>query len=76
MERTMRQLIGKLHKPKGLIEQVYLSEQVRCQVCQRTVPLGIEVITVQKTIDGEKKRIMHDFYCRAHGAEYQAAAAS
>jgi hypothetical protein len=75
MERTMRQLIGKIHKPKGLIEQVYLSEQVRCQVCQRTAPLGIEVVT-DKNINGVKTRIMHGFYCRAHGAEYQSQASS
>jgi hypothetical protein len=68
----MRQLIGKIPiKHRGMIEEVYLAEHVQCGECQRTVPIGIEVITVQ--LEGKSKKILkHAFYCRAHGMEYQA----
>lgn len=68
----MRQLIGKLPiKYRNVIEEIYLSEHVRCQNCQITVPIGIEVITVQK--EGKSKKIVkHCWYCRAHGADYTA----
>lgn len=66
----MRQLIGKVPiKYRNATEEIYFSEHVRCQNCQVTVPVGIEVVTVRK--DGEsKKTIGHRWYCRAHGAEY------
>ena len=41
----MRELIGKVSKHRGVIEEVYTTEHVRCQHCQVTVPMGIEVIT-------------------------------
>jgi hypothetical protein len=70
----MRQLIGKIPiKSRDVIEEVYLSELVRCEECQRTVPIGIEVITVKKG-SSPKKVVKHTCYCRAHGGEYQARA--
>jgi len=66
----MRQLIGKIPKPRDVIEEVYLSEQVRCRECQKTVPMGIEVVTVQK--EGRSKKVLkRGFYCRAHAGDYQ-----
>ena len=63
----MRQLIEKLtSKSRGVTDEVYLSENIRCQECQRTVPVGIEVITVQKANE-KRKVIKHRYYCRAHG---------
>ena len=63
----MRQLIEKLtFKRRGVTDEVYLSENIRCQECQRTVPVGIEVITVQNA-GGKRKVIKHRYYCRAHG---------
>ena len=44
----MRQLIGKIGVKRGIVEEVYLSETVRCRECQKTVPIGVEVVTVQK----------------------------
>jgi heterodisulfide reductase subunit C len=66
----MRQLIGKIPiKYRNVTEEIYLSECVRCQNCQATVPIGIEVVTVRK--EGmSKKVIRHGWYCRAHGADY------
>jgi hypothetical protein len=41
----MRELIGKiLTKDANVTEEVYLSELIRCRECQRTVPIGIEVV--------------------------------
>jgi hypothetical protein len=40
----MRQLLGKIPH-RGVTEEVYLAETVRCQDCQVTVPIGIEVVT-------------------------------
>ena len=66
----MRQLLGKIPiKYRNVIEEVYLSECVRCQNCQATVPMGIEVVTVRKE-EKSKKVIKHCWYCRAHGADY------
>ncbi len=66
----MRQLIGKIAiKHRNVTEEVYFSEHVRCQNCQTTVPVGIEVITVTKE-GTSKKVIKHGWYCRAHGADY------
>jgi hypothetical protein len=70
----MRQLIGKLpSKERGAVDEIYFAEHVRCRECQRTSPLGIEVVTVQKA--GTTKKILRRaFFCRAHGAEYQSRA--
>ena len=38
----MRQLIGKIAVKARIVEEVYLSEQVRCRECQKTVPIGVE----------------------------------
>ena len=67
----MRQLLGKIPiKHRGVVEEVYLSELVYCNECQRTFPVGIEVLTVQK--EGNVKTVIkHACYCRAHGVEYQ-----
>jgi len=71
----MRQLIGKIPiKYRNVTEEIYFSEYVRCQNCQVTVPVGIEVITVR--IEGQSKKVIkHGWYCRAHGADYAAKAA-
>jgi hypothetical protein len=67
----MRELMGKIPKSRGVIQEVYASEHVRCQNCQVTVPMGIEVVTVR--VEGERKTtIKHAWYCRPHGAEYAA----
>jgi hypothetical protein len=70
----MRQLIGRLPgKERGSVDEVYLAEHVRYRECQRTAPMGIEVVTVQKT--GTSKKILRRaFFCRSHGAEYQSRA--
>lgn len=69
--QTMRQFIGKLPtKERGVVDEVYIAEQVRCRDCQKSSPMGIEVVTVQK--EGKKKTILkRAFFCRVHGAEYQ-----
>jgi hypothetical protein len=67
----MRELMGKIPtKDPNISEEVYLSEIVRCCECQRTVPMGIEVLTVKK---GEecKEVLRHEYYCRAHGIDYE-----
>ena len=57
-------------KDPDVTQVVYLSELVRCLECQRTVPMGIEVITFRK--DGESKKVLrHECYCRAHGVDYE-----
>jgi hypothetical protein len=67
----MRELIGKIRtKDPGVTEEVYFSELIRCQECERTVPVGIEVITVKK--DKESRKVLrHGYYCRAHGLDYE-----
>ena len=72
----MRQLIGKIPiKFRNITEEIYLTEYVRCQNCQATVPMGIEVVTVRKE-GNSKKVIRHCRYCRAHGADYTTRALS
>ena len=70
----MRQLIGKVPiKHLNAVEEIYFSENIRCQRCQITVPMGIEVVRVSK--EGEEKKVIkHGWYCRAHGAEFAARA--
>lgn len=72
----MRELIGKIpSKYPNVTDEVYLSETVRCQLCGRTVPIGIEVITARK--DGSLKKILyHGYYCRADGLDYETRAQS
>jgi hypothetical protein len=67
----MRELIGKIPtKDPNVTETVYLSEIVRCRECQMTVPIGIEVVRLKK--DGESKKVLrHEYYCRAHGIDYE-----
>jgi hypothetical protein len=67
----MRELMGKIPtKDPNVTEAVYLSEIIRCRECQRTVPMGIEVVTLQK--DGDSKKVLrHEYYCRAHGLDYE-----
>jgi hypothetical protein len=66
----MRQLIGKIPiQYRNETDEVYLSEYVRCQYCQTTSPMGVEVITVKK--EGKAKTVIkHRWYCRAHGTEF------
>ena len=46
----MRELVGKIPtKDPNITEVVYRAEVVRCLACQQTVPMGIEVVTVQKS---------------------------
>ena len=68
----MRQLLGKIPiKHRSVLVEIYLTEHVRCQTCQTTAPVGIEVVTFRK--EGQsKERVRHCWYCRAHGAEYAA----
>ena len=72
----MRDLIGKIRtKDSNVTTRVYLSEIVRCCECQKTVPLGIEVVTLKK--EGESKKVLeHRWYCRDHGLEYEEKAQS
>jgi hypothetical protein len=67
----MRELMGKIPtKDPNITEEVYLSEIVRCRECQRTVPMGIEVVTVKKS--GKSKEVLrHEYYCRAHGLDFE-----
>jgi len=72
----MRELIGKIPtKDPNITEVVYLSEIVRCRECQKTVPMGIEVVTVKK--NGESKEVLRSVcYCRIHGLDYETKAQS
>ena len=66
----MRQLVGRTPiKYHNVIEEIYFSENVRCQTCQTTVPTGIEVVTFRKE-GNSKQLIRHCWYCRAHGADF------
>jgi hypothetical protein len=72
----MRELMGKLRtKDLNVTQNVYRSETIRCQQCQRTTPVGIEVVTVK--IEGKSKKVLkHEYYCRehafdAHGVDYE-----
>ena len=69
----MRQLIGKIPVRAQIIEEVYLSEQVRCRECQKIVPIGVEVVTVEKGTR-PKKVIKRAFYCRSHAGDYESRA--
>lgn len=72
----MRELVGKIPtKDPNITEAVYLSEIVRCLECGRTVPVGIEVVTVERCGES-KKATRHVCYCRAHGFDYEAKAQS
>ena len=72
----MRELVGKIPtKDPNIVEVVYRAEIVRCLECQKTVPMGIEVVTVQKS--GESKKVLrHVCYCRGHGFDYETKAHS
>src|SRR3974390_448234 len=74
--RSVRELIGKIRtKDPNVTTRIYLSEIVRCCECQKTVPLGIEVITLKR--EGESKKVLeHRCYCRDHGLEYEEKAQS
>jgi hypothetical protein len=73
----MRELVGKIPtKDPNITEVVYLSEIVRCLECQRTVPVGIEVVTVERNNDDSKKAIRRVCYCRGHGFGYETKAQS
>jgi hypothetical protein len=67
----MRQLIGKMPtKECNVTQEVYLSELIRCRECQKTTPIGIEVIMIKR--DGVCKTVLnHEYYCRAHGHDYE-----
>ena len=57
----MRQLIGKIRtKDPNVIEEVYLSELIRCRECQRSVPMGIEVVRIKR--DGKSKKVVSHRY--------------
>jgi Fe-S-cluster-containing hydrogenase component 2 len=65
----MRQLLGKIPiSYRNVTEEIYLSECVRCQSCQVTVPMGIEVVTVRK--EGKSKKVIKHGCSRAHGTDY------
>ena len=66
----MRQLIGKIPtKEPNVIEEVYFAELIRCRECQKSVPMGIEVVRVKR--DGKSKKVLsHRYYCRAHGESW------
>jgi hypothetical protein len=67
----MRELIGKIPtKDPNVIEEVYLSELIRCRECHQTAPMGIEVITVKRD-GGSREVLKHGYYCRAHGHDYE-----
>jgi hypothetical protein len=60
----MRELIGIIStKDPGITEVVYLAEMVRCLECERTVPVGIEMVTVKKS-GKSKEAVRHVCYCR------------
>ena len=61
------------HQGPGVVEEVYLPRQIRCRECQKTVPIGVEVVTVQK--DGPSKKVVkRAFYCRSHAGDYKSRA--
>ena len=66
----MRQLIGKIPVTAKVIEEVYLSEQVRCRECQKTVPIGVEVVAIEKGTR-PKKVLKRAYYCRSHAGDYE-----
>jgi hypothetical protein len=69
--QAVRELMGKiLTKDPDVTEVIYLSEIIRFLECQRTVPMGIEMVTVRK-IGDSKKVLRHQCFCRAHGYDYE-----
>ena len=51
----MRELMGKIPtKDPNITEVVYLCKLGRCLECQKTVPMGIEVVTIKK-VEGPKR---------------------
>ena len=67
----MRNLIGKLPtKEPNITKSVYLAELVNCRECERTVPVGIEIIT-HKNVGGSREVLKHEYFCRAHGMDYE-----
>lgn len=72
----MRELIGKLRtEDPNVTQNIYRAETIRCQQCNKTSPMGIEVVTV-KTEGGSRKVLKHEYYCRAHafdahGVDYE-----
>ncbi|HET7805311.1 MAG TPA: hypothetical protein VFL53_13800 [Pseudolabrys sp.] len=69
----MRQLIGKIRVRGRIVEEVYLSEQIRCGECQKMVPIGVEVVTVEKDTK-PKKVLKRAWYCRSHAGDYESRA--
>jgi hypothetical protein len=70
----MRQYIGRVPTShRDVIAEIYLSEQIRCTECQKTVPIGIEVVAVQKG-SKPKKVLKRTWYCRAHAGDYESRA--
>ena len=72
----MRELIGRIqtHEP-NVTQRIYRSETILCQKCLRTVPVGIEIVTV-RTQGQSQKVLLHEYYCRAdafdsHGVDYE-----
>jgi hypothetical protein len=72
----MRELMGKIPtKNPDISQNVYLSETILCQECKKTVPVGIEVVTIKRV--GESRKVLkHEYYCRPHafdssGVEYE-----
>ena len=72
----MRELLGKVPtKDPSISQKIYLCETVRCQECNKTVPVGIEVVTTKKV--GESRKVLkHEYYCRphafdSHGVDYE-----
>ena len=69
----MRQFIGKIPIKGQVVEEIYLSEQIRCNECQKPAPIGVEVVRVQK--EGKSKRVLkRTFYCRSHAGDYESRA--
>ena len=69
----MRQLIGNIPVTGKVIEEVYLTEQVRCRECQKTVPIGVEVVAIEKG-SKPKRVIKRAYYCRSHAGDYESRA--
>ena len=70
----MRELIStKMTSEPGVIKSVYRSELVYCTECKKTVPIGIEVVTIRKDADTQKV-LKRQFLCRVHGVEYESMA--
>jgi hypothetical protein len=67
----MRDLIGKIStKEHDVTKKVYFSDLIRCRCCQQTVPVGIEVVTL-RSVGDSKEVLKHEYYCRAHGFDYE-----